>query len=100
MAVNCCVSPLAMLGISGVTAIETSAAGLTASVAELVTPPSVAVIVVVPAAKAEARPAELIEATAGFDEAQVTWLVRLVVELSERVPVAVNCCVEPLTTIG
>ncbi len=33
VAVNCCVSPLVMLGLTGVTAIETSAAGLTVSVA-------------------------------------------------------------------
>jgi len=40
--------------------------------AELVTPLSVAVMLVVPAARAEARPALLMVATAGADEAQVT----------------------------
>ena len=41
-----------------------------------------AVIVVVPGASVEARPAGLIEATVVSDDAHVTWLVRLIWELS------------------
>jgi hypothetical protein len=59
--------------------------------------PDAAVIVVVPAAIAVARPFEpvalLMAATAVLDELQVTAVVRFCVELSEYVPVAVNCCV-------
>ncbi len=43
-----------------------------------------------------ARPALEIVATDVVAEAQVTWLVRFCVELSEYVPVAVNCWVVAL----
>src|SRR5437762_1170204 len=90
-----------MLGLVGATAIETSVAEVTVRVAPgLTTPPSVAVITVVPAARVEATPAALIDATAGFDDAQMTWLVRLGWELSVYVPVAVNGCVSPLGRLG
>ena len=39
-------------------------------------------------------------ATEGVAETHVTWLVRVCVELSEYVPVAVNCSVPPLGTVG
>ena len=42
----------------------------------------------------------MIVATAGVADAHVTWLVRSCVELSEKVPVAVNCCVFPLAMLG
>ena len=42
----------------------------------------------------------MIVATEVVAEAQVTWLVRSWVELSEKVPVAVNCSVSPLGTLG
>ena len=42
----------------------------------------------------------MIVATEVVAEAQVTWLVRSCVELSEKVPVAVNCSVSPLATLG
>ena len=41
-----------------------------------------------------------IVATEGVAEAHVTWLVRFCVELSEYVPVAVNCSVPPLRDLG
>ena len=64
-------------------------------------PPSVAVIAVVPVARVEARPARAeIVATEAVADAQVTWLVRLAVEPSVYVPVAVNCSVRPLATDG
>ena len=85
MAVNCWVVPLAMLGLAGVTAIDCSTAAVTVSTVEPVTPPSVALIVEVPGATRgrQARPAALIVATEVVAEAQVTWLVRSCVELSE-----------------
>ena len=42
----------------------------------------------------------MIVATEVVAEAQVTWLVRSSVELSENVPVAVNCSVVPLAMLG
>jgi len=60
--------------------------------------PEVAIIVVLPTAKAVARPALLTEACAGPVELQVTAAVRFCVLPSLKVPVAVNCCVMPLGT--
>jgi hypothetical protein len=48
----------------------------------------------------EARPAALIVAASVFDEAQVAVAVRSFVLWSEKVPVAVNCCVELIGTVG
>src|SRR5437667_6247745 len=88
-----------MLGFVGVTAIEVRVAAVTVSVVLPETPPKVAVIVVVPAATDVARPCDppalLIVATAVLDELQVTWVVRSCVVLSLKVPVAVNCWVNP-----
>ena len=81
-----------------------SAAAVTVRTVEPVTPPSLAVMVDVPVPAAVARPCEpaVLEmvATEVVAEAQVTWLVRFCVELSEKVPVAVNCSVSPLATVG
>ncbi|WP_059439084.1 hypothetical protein [Anaeromyxobacter sp. PSR-1] len=60
-----------------------STGAVTVSVAEPITPESVAVMVVVPAASADARPVALIEAVAGAEDVQVTCVVRSRVELSE-----------------
>ena len=58
----------------------------------------------VPVATPVAKPcdpeASEIVATEDVAEAHVTWLVRVCVELSEYVPVAVNCSVPPLATVG
>ena len=67
----------------------------------LTTFPSVAVISVVPTATPVASPVvATIVANGGFDEAQVTLLVMFFVELSLYVPVAVNCTVLPMPTVG
>jgi hypothetical protein len=104
VAVNCWVVPSAMLGLVGVTAMDTSVAEVTVSVVEPDIPPDVAVIVVEPTADDVASPLEpaelLMAATAAADEFQVTDAVRSCVVLSENVPVAVNCCVVPLTMLG
>jgi hypothetical protein len=100
VAVNCCVSPFAMLGFAGVTAMETSAAAFTVSVVLPVMLPEVAEIVVVPAATAVARPPAAIVAVVVLDDAQVAVAVRFCVEPSVYVPVAANCCVSPLETLG
>ena len=77
MAVNCCVVPSAMLGVGGVTAIETNVADDTVKVSGAeVMPPMAAVMRLVPAATEVARPLEpaalLIVATDAVAEAQVT----------------------------
>jgi hypothetical protein len=106
VAVNCFVVPLAMLGLAGVTAMETSVDAVTVSVVVACRPVagSVAVIVVEPAVSAVASPLEalalLIVATATVDELQVTDAVRSCVVLSVYVPVAVNCFVNPVTVPG
>src|SRR5262249_14018670 len=56
----------------------------------LVKPPSPAVIVTLPTAAAEAKPPDVIVAMLVFDELQLTPLVRICVEPSEKCPVAVN----------
>jgi len=53
--------------------------------------PEVAVMVVVPAVRAVARPLLLTVATEVSDELQVTCVVISWVVPSEKVPVAVNC---------
>ena len=79
--------------------MDTSVAGVTVRVVEFDKPPDVAVIVVEPAATGVANPlkpaALLMVATDAADELQVTVVVRFCVELSEYVPVAVNCLVAP-----
>lgn len=61
-----------------------------------VTPPSVAVIVVVPAASPVATPAELIVAIEGLEEFQVTFDDRLCVDWLAKTPVAVKIWVFPV----
>jgi hypothetical protein len=104
VAVNCCVVPFTMLGLVGVTAMDTSVAEVTVSVVDPDIPPDVAVIVVEPAVAEVASPLDpaalLMAATAAADEFQVTSVVRSCVVLSEYVPVAVNCCVVPFTMLG
>jgi hypothetical protein len=100
VAVNCCVNPLAMEGFAGVTAIETSVGALTVSVVLPVVLPDFAEMLEVPRLTAVARPAAVIVATAGVAELHVTLPVKFCVLLSLNVPVAVNCWVEPLVTVG
>ena len=84
---NCWVVPLTMLGLVGVTAMDTSVAEVTVSVVDPDLLPDVAVIVVEPAAAAVASPLEpaalLMVATPVLDEFQVTDAVRFCVVLSE-----------------
>src|SRR5262245_36895128 len=76
-------------------------AAATVTVAEplIPLPATVAVMVAVPApAPAVALPLPSIATTLVSDESQVTALLMSCVELSEYVPVAVNCCVPPPTS--
>ena len=93
-----------MLGLVGVTAMDTSVAGVTVSVVVPDILPDVAVIVVEPAATEVANPLDpaalLIAATAALDEFQVATIVKFCVEPFEYVPVAVNCLVVPMAMLG
>ena len=95
VAVNCCVVPLAIEGVGGVTWIETSVADVTVSWVVPAKPPNAAEIVTVPAAAPLAKPsvptALLMVAMALSDELQVAEAVRSWVVVSLYVPVAVNC---------
>src|SRR5688572_12486877 len=104
VAVNCRVVPFALLGLAGVTEIETSVAAVTVSVVESEIAPDVAVIVVVPSELELARPSEPtafeIVATPSSADDHVTESVTSCVEVSVYVPVAVNCRVVPFALLG
>jgi len=105
VAVNCSVVPAAMVGLAGVTPIDTSVAEPTVTVtAGEVMPLKAALTWAWPGAAAVTRPAVpaalLTAATAGVEDLQVTRLVRSCVWLSEYRPVAVNCRMVPFTSVG
>src|ERR1700690_3155510 len=58
VATNCCCVPLAIVGVAGVTAIDTSLAAVPVSVVLPLTAPLAAEMTVVPAATLVARPAD------------------------------------------
>jgi hypothetical protein len=89
-----------MVGVAGVTAMETSVAAVTVSVVAPLTPPEAAVIADVPAVFVVARPPLEMVATPAVPEVQVAVVVRSLVELSLYVPIAVNCLVRPAATEG
>lgn len=104
VAVNCRVRPSGTLVDAGVTAIETSCAAVTVSVAEpeMFVAGSRAVMVVVPITPAVATPSEPLafetEAMAGVVDDHVTAVVRTWVDAFVYVPMAVYCTVNPLGT--
>ena len=77
------------------TAIDTSTAGPTLSVADPLIDPEAAAMVAVPTPAPVADPLELIAATVGNDELQVTLPLRSCVLPLLYVPVAVNCWLLP-----
>ncbi len=100
VAVNCWVAPPSTLGSAGVMAMEDRVAEVTVRVVLTETVPEVAVIVVVPAVRALARPLLLITATEVSDELQVTNMVISPPGATGNVPMAVNCWVDPTDMIG
>ena len=110
VAINCCFVPRAMLGLTGVTAMDNSVAGVTASVAGIadIIPVlgSVAVIVVVPTVNEVAKPLEpatlLMDATVETSGTvfQVTDDVRSCGGPAVNIPVALNCCFIPRATLA
>jgi hypothetical protein len=103
VAVNCSAVPSAIVGLCGLIAIDTSAAGFTANVTVPVIVPELIPIVVVPVPSVLASPAVptvlLIVATLAAVELQCPLCVRSWVVPSVNVPVAVNCCVVPSATV-
>jgi hypothetical protein len=83
VAANCCVSPLATEALDGVTASAIKMAVVTLNWADPLVVPEVAVIALVPLLKPDAKPDELIEATAVDDDFHATKLVRFLVLESE-----------------
>ncbi len=101
VALNCRVRPLARLGLPGVTWMAVSSAPVTVNVVVPETVPIAAEIVALPTAAALASPPDAaMVATAVFEELQATWEVKSCLELSEKMPVALNCCVSPLAMLG
>ena len=102
MAVNCCVTPTAMLALDGPTAIDVSvrAAAVTVSDVLPVIPLSEAVTIVEPAAAPVTRPLGFTVATAGAATVQTAVELTLAFEPSLYVAVAVNCCVAPTAMLA
>jgi hypothetical protein len=101
VALNCCVPPMAIVGVAGVTAIECSVGAGTVIVAWPCTPPlDVAMMFALPAATAVASPEAETIAVDVLSEVHVTVAVRSLVLESLYVPVALNCCVPPMATVG
>ena len=104
VAVNCWVPFRKIVALDGVTVMDSSTAGVTVSVVEAEMVPDVALMVVVPAPTELASPFEpavlLIVVTTVLEELQTTDDVRFCVELSENVPVAMNCWVLPRAILG
>jgi hypothetical protein len=100
VAVNCFVVPLAIEGFAGVTATDTSVAEVTVRVVVPLMAPDPAWIWLIPAATPVTNPPAAIVAIPVVCEVHVTVLVKFCVELSEKVPVAVNCFVVPFAIEG
>jgi len=101
VAVNGWVFPRAMLGFTGDTAIDTSTAGVTVSVADDDgTESNIAVMVVEPTSTAVASPVLLIVAVVILDELQIADVVKSCVLPQPNIPLAVNCCSVPLAILA
>ena len=85
--------PSAIERLGGVTAIDTSIAGVTVKLVEPIILPEMAEILVMGTVvlSAVARPAGLILAVGSIDDVHVTDEVRFLVLESVYVPMAVNC---------
>ena len=82
---NCCVVPRAIVGVGGLIAIETSAAGFTTSVAVALMLPELIPMVVVPVVSVLASPAVFV----------VLLIVATVATLELHCPLCVSICVLP-----
>jgi hypothetical protein len=92
-----------MLGLAGVTEMDTSVAGVTVKVVDPEMFPDAAMTVAEPVAVPMANPCEpaaLLIVAAFESELQTAVAVKSCVVLSEKVPVALNCLVVPLAKLG
>jgi len=87
--------PMGMDGLSALTVSETSMAGNIEILAEPLTDPCVAVTLAAPRASPFTCPLGLTAATVGALEAQTTLLLMSLADLSEKVPMALNCNTPP-----
>ena len=92
--------PSGVVTAEGLTAIETSCAGVTVNSVDPVMLLDVALIVELPTAALLASPLELIVADERVSELQVAVAVKSLVEPSVKVPVATNCCIVPRAIVG
>jgi hypothetical protein len=99
-AANAAFIPEGTVAVTGLTVIETAAAGLTVRRVDPWTAPSVAVIDDMPTETDVPRPAELMVATVEVPEAQLTDAVTSCWLPSVNVPVARNCWVVPSAIDG
>jgi hypothetical protein len=83
VAVNCSEVPFAIDKFGAITAIETSVAAVTVKIADPLTAPETALILLVPVPTAVTIPPAVIVASFVLCELQVTELVMFCVELSE-----------------
>ena len=86
--------------VEGVVEVVDAVATTVKVTAGLVIPSRVAAILAVPTARPVAKPLELIVAVDGVSVAQAAWELMSIVEPSEYVAVAVNCCVEPTVKLA
>ena len=100
VAVNCWVVPSGICGIAGVTAIETSAAGVTVKVVEPLVEPAVAVTLALPWLTLVANPWPSTVAILLSAELHLADVVRSSVLPSLYVPVALSCFVVPKAKDG
>ena len=100
VAENCWVTPLGMVGLAGVTAMEERVAEVTVRVVLPETVPEVAVMVAVPAAMAVANPLLLTVDTDVSDDFQVTSEVISPLGAVGNLPLALNCWVDPTDRVG
>jgi|SRR5690242_15776995 hypothetical protein len=94
VAISCTVVPGAMVELAGVIAIDTSA-GAIVRLNEPVTVPFLALITTGPLALAVSMPPAVMSTLFGFEEIQLTALVRSCELPALKVPVAFNCSVWP-----
>src|SRR5208337_2919966 len=87
--------PTGMDGLSALTVNETSMAGKIETLAEPLTDPWAAVTVAPPWASPFTCPLGVTAATVGALEAQTTLLLMSLADLSEKVPMALNCNIPP-----
>ena len=100
VAANCWVDPNIILMLEGVRDMEDRVPDVTVRVVLPEILPKLAEMVVVPVATAVVRPLLLTVASEVLDELQVTAVVKSKVVLSENVPVAVSCWVDPTDMLG